>query len=144
MAGSIEVLSVWARAEDRWSLLAITCDPLSLRAACSNIPNLAGALKEGKRGALRPATSLFPTTGLPREYGKGPSTPFSWTPSPSSGVLAEIADFHYRHGSRLFVNPDGKVYPGDLWTTNWPWSWRVWSISRDGRIVTSEIGTFQH
>jgi hypothetical protein len=124
--------------------LAITCDPLSLRMACSHIPTLAGALKEGMGGALRPATSLFPTTGLARDAEKGPYAPFSWTPSPSSGVVAEIADFHYRNGSRLFVNPDGKVSLGDLWMTNGPWSWRVWSISRDGRIVTSEVGTFQH
>jgi hypothetical protein len=56
--GCVEVLSVWVKAEGRWSLLTITYDPVSVEATREDIPRLAGALVEGAEETLRPATFL--------------------------------------------------------------------------------------
>jgi hypothetical protein len=45
---------------------------------------------------------------------------------------------------RLFVAPAGRVSAGQLWTTGGPWSWRVWSVSKDGQVVLSDAWQFQH
>jgi len=62
---------------------------------------------------------------------------FRWAPSSSKDVVAEVAEFHFDSGSRLFINPGGEVSDGELWGGG-PTSWRVWLVGKDGQIVTSE------
>jgi hypothetical protein len=142
--GCTEVLSVWVRSEEEWSLLTITNDPISLQATRQEIPKLAAALTENQGEAVKPAGSLAPLAGLPQPRPGERFASFQWTPSPSKEVLAEVAEFNYGRADRLFFQPGGNVSTGQLWMTGGPWSWRVWSIGKDGRVVTSEVGRFQH
>jgi hypothetical protein len=136
--GCLEVLSVWVKEEDRWLLLTITQDPISTLATREDIPQLAGSLTQGKGEALSPAGFEVPMTAVPyatldgSEWGS-----FRWTPSSSKDVVAEVAEFHFDSGSRLFINPGGEVSDGHLWGGG-PRSWRVWLVGKDGTIVTSE------
>jgi hypothetical protein len=142
--GCMEVLSVWVKTRGAWSLLTITNDPLSLEAATGDLPRLAGGLVEAKDKAAKPATLLAPGNGLVPEPLPGQRFgDFRWTPSTSEGVV-EIAEFNYGNASRLFVTQGGSVSAGQLWTTRGPWSWRVWSISKDGQVVLSDRWHFQH
>jgi hypothetical protein len=142
--GCMEVLSVWVKAGDTWSLLTITNDPVSLEAATRDLPPLAGGLVEDKGKAAKPATLLAPGNGLvPAPLPGQRFGDFQWAPSPSEGVM-EVAEFNYGRASRLFVTPAGSVSAGQLWTTRGPWSWRVWSVSKDGQVVLSDAWQFQH
>jgi hypothetical protein len=135
--GCMEVLLVWVKARGRWSLLTITWDPVARQTATEGLPRLAGALGAGQGQAVLPAALLTPLDGqLARA--------FRWTPSPSQGVVAEIAEFNYGRASRLFCPTRGAVSAGQLWTTDGPWSWRVWSIGKDGQVVLSEVRHFRH
>lgn len=139
--GCVEVLSVWVNVEGRWSLLTITSDPVSIDATRETIPWLASQLTEELLEQPLPAGSLTPTTDLPSstddEYGD-----FQWTPSASPDVVAEVAEFDYGDASRLFVHPHNRVSAGELWCTGDLWTWRIWSICRDGQIALSEAGRF--
>jgi len=136
--GCREILSVWVKAEDRWSLLTITYDPVSIEATREDIPRLAGSLTEGKGEALWPAGVQVPMTAVPYPTHAGERFgSFRWAPSSSKNVVAEVAEFHFDYGSRLFINPGGEVSDGELWGGG-PKSWRVWLVGKDGQIVTSE------
>jgi hypothetical protein len=135
--GCVEVLSVWVKAEDRWSLLTITYDPVSVGATREDIPRLAGALVEGEGEALRRATSLALTPGPPPPPDEVRYDVYRWIPSPSKDVVAEVAEFYYDDANRLFINPGGEVSEGELWGGGVPW--RVWSVGKDGQVVTSEV-----
>jgi hypothetical protein len=143
--GCAEIFSVWVKTKDRWSLLTITQDPISLETAMEGVPKLAADLTEDKGGELVPAKSLAPKDGefpdpLPGErFGA-----FAWTASSSREVVGELAEFHYATASRLFYPTRGTVSVGQLWSTQGPWSWRVWSIGKDGRMVLSEARRFRH
>src|SRR5262249_29501927 len=126
--GCMELLSVWVKTGDAWTLLTITNDPLSLQAAREGLPRLAGELVEEKGKAVQPATLMNPRDGLlPRPLPGQRFGDFRWTPSESEGVV-EIAEFNYGRASRLFVARGGSVSAGELWTIGGPWSWRVWSV----------------
>jgi hypothetical protein len=142
--GCMEVLSVWVKTGDTWSLLTITNDPHSLEAATQDLPQVAGGLVEDQGKAAKPATLLAPGNGLvPSPLPGQRFGDFRWAPSPSEGVV-EVAEFNYGRASRLFVTPAGGVSAGQLWTTGGPWSWRVWSVSKDGQVVLSDAWQFQH
>jgi len=142
--GCMEVLSVWVKSGDAWSLLTITNDPISLEAATGDLPRLAGELVEDKGDAVQPATLVSPRDGLlPRPLPGQRFGDFRWTPSQSKGVV-EIAEFNYGKASRLFVTRGGSVSAGQLWTTGDQWSWRVLSVGKDGQVVLSDAWLFRH
>jgi hypothetical protein len=142
--GCMEVLSAWVKIGDAWSLLTITNDPLALKAATDDLPRLASGLAEAKDKAVKSATLLAPGDGLlPQPLPGQRFGDFRWAPSTSEGVV-EIAEFNYGRASRLFVTPRGSVSTGQLWTTNGPWSWRVWSVGKDGQVVLSDTWHFRH
>ena len=134
--GCVEVLSVWVKAEDRWSLLTITDDLVSVEATREDIPRLAEALVGGKGETLRPATSLALMPGPPGPPDEAWFDVYRWTPSSSKNVVAEVAEFNYGSGSRLFINPGGEVSAGELCGGT---RWRVWSVGKDGQVVASEV-----
>jgi PEGA domain-containing protein len=141
--GCMGVLSVWIKTGGSWSLLTITNDPVSLEAATKDFPQLAGALAQEKGAAVQPAKLLTPGNMVFPTPMAGRFGDFRWIPSPSQELLAEIGEFHYGWASRLFYQPGGKVSTGQLWTTGGPWSWRVWSISKDGQVTWSEVRQFR-
>jgi hypothetical protein len=65
-------------------------------------------------------------------------------------VVLEIAEFNYGSASRLFTtkNPKpgvkAKLSTGQLWTTNGPWNWRVWSVGADGQVTLSAARKFDN
>jgi hypothetical protein len=129
-----EVLSVWVKEEERWSLLTIT-GSIDLQATREDIPRLAGALVESTVERIRPATSLALIT---------PKIPhwddvFRWTPSSSKDVIAEIAEFHSDGSTRLCINYGGLVST-EGFPHYAPMTWRVWSVGKDGQVVISASG----
>lgn len=98
-----------------------------------------------------PAVLLSPDDGqYPRHPPMGQRFgAFEWQPSASTDVVAEIVEFAYQDDARLFVewpSPDGlprRVSAGRLWTTGGDWFWRVWTVTRTGRVVFSAARTFQ-
>jgi hypothetical protein len=140
--GCMEVLSVWVKTGDAWSLLTITNDPISLQAATEALPKLAGGLVEDKGEAVQQATLVSPRDGrIPPPLPGQRFGDFRWNPSQSEGVM-EIVEFDYGRASRLFVTREGSVSNGRLWTTGGLWFWRVWSVGKDGQVVLSETWQF--
>ena len=140
--GCMEVLSVWVKTGDAWSLFTITNDPLSLEAATGDLPKLAGGLVEDKGDAAQPASLVSPRDGrVPPPLPGQRFGDFRWNPSQSEGVM-EIVEFDYGWASRLFVTREGSVSNGRLWTTGGLWFWRVWSVGKDGQVVLSETWQF--
>jgi len=143
--GGQRVFSVWIKQGNSWKLLTISDDPLTLQIATSKIPECAAQLRESPEHVLplaeliSPANGKLPSRGLEQRFGE-----FAWRNSDSPDVLAEVAEFEYGTASRLFFNPKGRVSEGELWTTNTPWSWRIWTIGHNGQIFFSETRHFQN
>jgi hypothetical protein len=138
--GCTEILSVWVK-QDRWKLLVISNDPVTVEMATKDIPNI--TLTEDKEVKLAPAQLLTPDGIFPLPLPGQRFGDFFWAPSASADVLAEIAEFNYGQASRLFYQPNAKVSTGQLWTTNTPWSWKVWSIGKNGQVIFSKVHSFR-
>src|SRR5208283_4937019 len=97
--GTVAVLSVWVRREDRWTLLAISNDPISVQGARTDLPRLAAALVPGNDAQLAPAELLAPADGVFPQAAPGQRFgDFIWRPSPSADVIGEVAEFAYSNG----------------------------------------------
>lgn len=141
--GCMEILSVWVKQPERWTLLTISNDPLTLQGTRGEIAKAVASLTEGKDQELQAAELVSPKNGELPELGAGQRFgDFTWNPSTSKDVIGEIAEFHYGNASRLFYLPQGQVSSGKLWTTGGPWSWRIWSIGKNGQLVLSESRNF--
>jgi hypothetical protein len=148
--GQMPVTLVLRRQNEKaqWRLLAASTDPLTNGMFLTDIPQVARRLNKTSDTADKPdaAEILSPEA----ELRVNKTGTFTWKPSPSKNVIAEIAEFAYQHDARLFVRFDSgtrtpETLPGgQLWTTNSEWQWRVWSISEDGTVVFSESRTFPH
>jgi hypothetical protein len=110
------------------------------------------APSDGHSGApLTPATLVSPASGqFPHPPNGERFGSFTWLSSPSEDVVVEIAEFAYATDERLFVTSPAApaahraVSVGQLWSTRGEWSWRIWSVSRNGELVFSESRTFVH
>ncbi|HEY9868781.1 MAG TPA: hypothetical protein V6D08_06415 [Candidatus Obscuribacterales bacterium] len=143
--GCTDVLSIWLKHEDRWKLLTIAQDPITRNLAVQDIPRLAESLTEGSDQMLEPATPISPRDWLtPRPAAGERFGDFTWRPSRSAGLQAEIAEFNSGNDSRLFYQPNGRVSAGQLWTNGTPWTWRIWSIGKNGQVVFSPVRHFRH
>jgi hypothetical protein len=173
--GSVTVLLVLRKQLSQWKLLTATTDPdstdtegrvgMAFQPFLRSIPRLANLLdkqwnsedKPNPAELLAPADGQFPQPAAGQRFGD-----FSWQPSESTNVVAEIVEFAYtapilgRHSNneaRLFirfrsgnnsVKDQGSVSAGYLWTTRSIWQWRVWSISDTGDLSISESRSFRH
>jgi hypothetical protein len=151
--GDARLLLVFRRPADRWQLLVVTRDPVSVGTFANDAPRLIARLSaEQRTGALpMPATLVDPVTGqMPRSRPSDHFGVFEWDSAASDDVVAEIGEFAYDEEARLFlvlpVQPGGRqtISAGQLWTTRREWSWRIWSVSRSGDLAFSEARTFVH
>src|SRR5262249_47923513 len=130
----------------KWSLLTITSDKVTIRAAKAEFPRLAGRLVEPKGDAVGPATGLTPKDAYPQPPKGGGDRfgTFRWTPSKSPAPLAEVAGVDHGGGSGLFLNPPGSVAAGSAGSgPGLDWVWRVWTIGKDGQVALSETSRFR-
>lgn len=150
--GWITTLMVFRKQSDQWRMLVASTDPISNRAFVSQLPNLAQLVTQ----PWTPGSAPKPPELVGPGDGQYPvPTPgvrfgdFSWHTSPSSGEVAEIAEFAYDDDARLFTiffsGPPPKTEyssTGMLWTIRSTWKWRVWSISSSGAVSFSPAWSF--
>jgi len=151
--GEARVLLVLRKSASRWRLLVATRDPIATGEFVNAVPRLFAALTHGAGASELPiparltarVTGQFPRSRSGERFGS-----FTWESSPSSGVVAEVAEFVYADDARLFLlfpkraAERREVSAGQLWTTGREWSWRFWSIARTGQTAFSESRTFVH
>jgi hypothetical protein len=151
--GHTRVLIVLRKRSSHWQLLAAARDPVTNGPFVNELPSIAAGLRSNDepRAIPAPATLLSPAADhWPRPSNGQRFGVFTWRPSPSEDVVAEIAEFAYQDDVRLFVSrPAGtgsgpRISTGQLWTTGGKWNWRVWSITRTGDIAFSDVRTFLH
>lgn len=153
--GSATVLLILRKQLNQWKLLTATTDPISTDTFMRDVPRLANLLnkqwnsvdKPNPAELLAPANRQFPQPTAGQRFGE-----FSWQPSKSTNVVAEIAEFAYtdsKNEARLFIrfrsreNPvKEQISAGQLWTTHSQWQWRIWSISDAGDVALSESRSF--
>ena len=151
--GEAKILLVLRRSASRWRLLVATRDPISTGEFANAVPGLLASLTPSGGASVVPipATLAAPATGrFPRPRPGERFGSFTWASSPSSEVVAEIAEFVYADDARLFLifpsqgSARAGVSAGRLWSTEREWSWRVWSIAGTGELGFSESRTFVH
>ena len=93
---------------------------------------------------LSPENGQVPIPDAGQRFGN-----FTWRPSPSANVVAQIVEFAYQNDDRLYFMPTqndatpDQMSAGSLWHTGSEWKWRVWSISDTGAIAFSDYRTFR-
>jgi hypothetical protein len=161
--GRIAMLLVFRKQDSRWRLLAASTDPVSTKGFVEEIPGLVSLLRKAwtpdrkpiPAELLTPADGQFPQPAAGQRFGD-----FSWHPSTSTNVVAEIVEFAYtaaisgrpsNNDARLFIRLRSgnsplkdQISDGQLWTTRGLWRWRVWSISDAGDVSISESRSFSH
>jgi hypothetical protein len=151
--GQIPMLLIFRNQNDNWKLLAASTDPITTSTFLQQIPRFSQMLRppSSHEGDLVPASHISPLSGQPpapvsgQRFGE-----FSWQPSSSEDVVAEIVEFAYQNDARLFLRSRQKaaetdaISAGLLWTSKSEWQWRIWSISNAGDVVFSQIGSFGH
>jgi hypothetical protein len=151
--GHTPLLLVLRKSHARWQLLVAARDPVSTGAFLNSVPSIAARFASDvpARAFPSPATLLSPPDGVyPRPANGERFGAFSWRSSPSSDVVAEIAEFAYHDDARLFRTSRRRpealsdLSAGNLWRTNSTWTWRVWSVSASGDVAFSEARTFPH
>jgi hypothetical protein len=150
--GQIALLLVFRRQQSQWTLLALSTDPTNTEFV-NQLPKLVSLLhrawspdrKPIPARLLAPEDGQYPHPAAGQRFGD-----FTWQPSTSTDVVAEIIEFGYTGNARLFIRlrpgnfARDQVSSGQLWTTNSPWKWRVWSISEAGAVSFSETRSFSN
>lgn len=151
--GQIPVLLVLRKPDAEWRLLAASTDPISNSNFLKQIPRITGLLQNVRDAPDKPEPAQLQSPGdgqepLPETGQRFGS--FSWSPSPSENVVAEIAEFAYLGDARLFLKLRTKqqtterISAGELWNSRTEWNWRVWSISDTGTLALSKPRSFLH
>jgi trypsin-like peptidase len=151
--GQIPVLLILRKQQNQWQLLTASTDPISNTEFVSQVPQLMRLLQN----PWVPDRKPIPARLLSPEEGQSPQPAagqrfgnFTWQPSTSTDVVAEIVEFAYNGDARLFMRlssekgENGQISDGLLWTTRGLWKWRVWSISNGGAVSFSTSRSFQH
>ena len=150
--GQKAVLAVLRKTLDKWQLLTITDDPLSLGLLNGPLQTLGGSLlQNASAGSPLPAAAelITPDWEFPAPSGGQRFGNFSWKSSLSPDVVPEVVEFEYGPATRLFISFDVSLSPkqisaGKLWTTHGIWHWRVWSIAKSGSLALSQHRSFKH
>jgi hypothetical protein len=148
LIGQMPILLVLRKQEAQWRLLVASSDPISNGFFLRQIPAISRLLRKPamEEMSIRPAQLHSPENGRVPVPDAGQE--FTWQPSPSGNVIAQIVEFAYMNDDRLFFMPThnhaapNQVSAGSLWSTGSEWKWRVWSISDTGAIVFSDYRMF--
>lgn len=152
LIGQMPILLVLRKQENQWRLLAASSDPWSTGDFLGQIPVFSRLLGQPavEETGPAPATLLLPEDGqVPVPDAGQRFGNFTWQPSRSGTVVAQIAEFAYQNDDRLFFIPiqndaaQNRVSAGSLWGSGIKWKWRVWSISDTGAIAFSDSRTFR-
>jgi hypothetical protein len=149
--GQAPVLLGLRQQSGEWRVLVSARDPISTGEFVRKLAAVPLERAASPVGNMLPANMLSPEDGLvPSPLPGQRFGTFGWHASPSSEMVAELAEFAYDDDARLIlVSPAAPGAPsavsaGALWTTSHPWRWRVWSIGRTGEVAFSESRTFVH
>jgi hypothetical protein len=151
--GHALVLIVFRNRSSRWQLLTASRDPISNGAFVKQVPSMAASFVRNTQTLPLPAPAMLlsPADGeVPAAPDGGRFGSFTWRQSPSDDVVAEIAEFGYHDDARLFLltpqhlRSNNGISAGQLWTTRSLWKWRIWSVTRAGDVVFSDVRTFPH
>jgi hypothetical protein len=153
LIGQMPVLLVLRKQQAQWRLLAAAIDPVSNDPFLHQIPEISWLLRDpaDEETGVTPARLLSPENGrapTPNEHQRFGD--FTWQPSLSGNVVAQIVEFAYENDDRLFFSAmrnhagQDRISAGLLWATGNEWKWRVWSISDTGAIAFSDFRTFRH
>lgn len=150
--GHARVLLVLRKPASDWRWLVAARDPVSTGRFAAELPRIAGRLAPGAATrvlppaavVLAPADGRYPGPIRGQRFGT-----FTWQPSASTAVVAEIAEFAYRDDARLLLPAAARAAPrhvsaGELWTTGGEWRWRVWSVTQAGDVAFSDVRSFVH
>ena len=137
---------------DNWRLLTQQIGYI-IEDARPYINKLGNAIAESEQNTsdLLPASNLTPENIRPKPAEGERFGEFTWQPSQSDDVVAEIIEFSHGVDARLFVKfrddriaVEDSISAGGLYHTDSDkWRWRVWSIAADGSIAFSKTQTFQ-
>ncbi len=128
--GQTPLLLVLRKQDTGWLLLVASTEPISNKRFLRQIPSIAGQLQRPKDESDKPqpAELLSPLDGqeplpeLGQRFGG-----FTWSPSRSESVVAEVVEFAYQGDARLFLEtygrqqPTGRISAGELWHTRSEW-----------------------
>jgi hypothetical protein len=150
--GQISLLAALRKPLEKWNLLTITADPISIKLLDGSLQRLGKLIgADGPSGQPAPngAELITPDWTFPSPSSGERFGDFVWKPSGSTDVVGEVIEFEYGDATRLFVSFDASQNPnklsaGDLWTTGSVWHWRIWSIAKSGSITLSEHRSFKH
>ena len=150
--GHVTVLLTLRWQKSEWRLLTASRDPITTTSFISQMPKLLSLLGKPWTSGATPSPAMLEAP----EDGKFPLPPsgqrfgvFTWQPSSSIDVVAEIVEFAYKNDARLFVQfrsgtspVSGQLSAGQLWTAQSRWKWRVWSMTAGGNVSFSEANSF--
>ena len=150
--GHMDLLLVLHQGDDNWRLLTQQIGRINENAR-PYINKLADAIANLEQNTPPlPASNLAPENiRLTKEKISGK---FTWQPSESENVVAEVIEFSHGVDARLLmkfredgtrkakdsISPSEILYP---LSNNETWRWRVWSLAADGSIAFSETQSFQ-
>ena len=154
--GHLDLLMVLHKENNNWRVLTQQVSSNN-EDAQPYINKLANAIAESEQNTsdLLPASNLAPENIRPKPAAGDRFGEFTWQPSQSDNVVAEIVEFSPGIDARLFVKfrddriaVEDSISAGGLYhlndsTKDQTWRWRVWSIASDGSIAFSETQTFQ-
>jgi len=152
LIGQMPVLLVLRKQQTQWRLLAAAIDPVSNDPFLHQIPDISWLLRNpgGEETVVAPAQLLSPEDGqTPPPNAHQRFGDFTWQPSSSGNVVAQIVEFAYQGDDRLFFSSvhnhvaQDRISDGMLWNAEGEWKWRVWSISDTGAIAFSKYRTFR-
>ncbi|MGD0482343.1 MAG: hypothetical protein ABSA42_19395 [Terracidiphilus sp.] len=151
LVGQMPALLVLRKQQDQWRLLAAAIDPVTNDPFLHQIP----AISWFAQGPGREEPVVTPAQLLSPENGSAPAPnphdrfgDFTWKPSSSRNVVAQIVEFAYQNDDRLFFSTvhnniaQDRISAGLLWNTKSECKWRVWSISDTGSVAFSDYRTF--
>lgn len=151
--GQMPVLLVLRKHDAQWRLLAASSDPMSNGPFLRQIPAISHLMQGVGIEETGPAPAQLLSPGkpqLPLPEAVQRVGDYTWQPSTSDNVMAEILEFAYQNDARLFLKlarddiARDQVWEGPPSWSGSEWKLRVWSISDSGAIAFSEVRSFRH
>ncbi len=149
--GWVTALLIFRKQQGKWRLLAASIDPITNDEFVKEIPKIVARMRKTSAPSVIPRAADLPA---PREEGPAGSrriSAFLWRPSPSGGVVAEVAEFARNGDARLFARLSSRdqlravqISAEKLPAVHGEWWWRVWSISDSGAVAFSETKSFTY
>ena len=150
--GHLDLLLVLHRENSNWRLLTQQIGHINEDARLY-INQLANSLVNSEQNTPPLPASSLASENIRLTAKEKISGKFTWQPSKSEDVVAEVIEFSHGVDARLLMKfredrttkATDSISPGEILyplSDNRTWRWRVWSIADDGSIALSETKTF--